>query len=155
MSAYRLDAKAYADDFSGTGAKLFGGRWNPVGYPCLYASLNLSLALLEKYVHAEFRENMERLVVLRINIPDDEDLVFHIDDQLMKKQWAADISYSQWIGEQILCDPEIIAFTAPSAIVPLERNVVLNPLATQFNLIEFQPPIDFPTDLRLLAKLLS
>jgi RES domain-containing protein len=99
MIAYRLAARAYADDFSGTGAKLFGGRWNPVGYPCIYASSNLSLALLEKYVHAEFRENMERLSLLRINIPDDDSLVFHIDDLLMKKDWARDISYSQWIGD--------------------------------------------------------
>lgn len=155
MIAYRLVAKAYADDFSGTGAKLFGGRWNPVGYPCIYASSNLSLALLEKYVHAKLRENMERLSLLRIRIPDDNNLIFHIDDHLLKRNWASDISYSQWIGEQILGDPEVIAFTAPSAIVPLERNVILNPLAKQFGLIEFLPAIDFPTDFRLLAKLLS
>lgn len=155
MIAYRLAARAYIDDLSGSGAKLFGGRWNPVGYPCIYASQNLSLALLEKYVHAEFRECMERLALLQITIPDDDSLVFHVDDRQLKKNWMNDISYSQWIGEQILTDPEIIAFTMPSAIVPSERNVILNPLAKRFGDIQFMPAADFSADLRLLAKLLS
>ena len=155
MIAYRLAARAYIDDLSGSGAKLFGGRWNPVGCPCIYASQSLSLALLEKYVHAEFRESMERLALLRIDIPDDDNLVFHVDDRQLKKNWANDISYSQWIGEQILSDPEIIAFTAPSAIVPSERNVILNPSAKKFGVIQFLPVVDFPADLRLLAKLLT
>ncbi|MDR6807987.1 RES domain-containing protein [Dyadobacter sp. BE34] len=155
MIAYRLAARAYIDDLSGSGAKLFGGRWNPVGCPCIYASQNLSLALLEKYVHAEFRESMERLALLRIDIPDDDKLVFHVDDRQLKKNWANDISYSQWIGEQILTDPEIIAFTTPSAIVPSERNVILNPLAKKFGVIQFLPAVDFSADLRLLAKLLT
>ncbi|WP_353717803.1 RES family NAD+ phosphorylase [Dyadobacter sp. 676] len=155
MIAYRLAARAYINDLSGSGAKLFGGRWNPIGCPCIYASQNLSLALLEKYVHAEFRECMERLALLRISIPDDDNLVFHVDDQQLKKTWMNDVSYSQWIGEQILSDPEIIAFTAPSAIVPTERNVILNPIAKKFGDIRFWPPVDFSTDLRLLRKLLA
>ncbi|MET7256576.1 RES family NAD+ phosphorylase [Dyadobacter fermentans] len=155
MTAYRLAARAYIDDLSGLGAKLFGGRWNPVGCPCIYASQNLSLALLEKYVHAEFRECMERLALLRIDIPDDDNLVFHVDDRQLKKNWANDIAYTQWIGEQILTDPEIIAFTAPSAIVPSERNVILNPFAKKFGLVQFLPAVDFSADLRLLAKLLT
>ena len=155
MIAYRIAAKAYIDDLSGAGAKLFGGRWNPVGCSCIYASQNLSLALLEKYVHAEFRESMDRLALLQIIIPDDDNLVFHVDDQQLKKNWMKDISYSQWIGEQILSDPEIIAFTAPSAIVPSERNVILNPSAKRFGNIQFLPPRDFPADLRLLSKLLA
>lgn len=155
MIAYRLAARAYVDDFSGSGAKLFGGRWNPVGRSCIYASQNLSLALLEKYVHAEFRESMERLALLRIDVPDDDNFVFHVDSQQLKKNWMHDISYSQWIGEQILSDAEIIAFTTPSAIVPSERNVILNPFAKKFGVIQFLPTVDFPTDLRLLAKLLT
>lgn len=155
MIAYRLAARAYIDDLSGSGAKLFGGRWNPVGCPCIYASQNLSLALLEKYVHAEFRECMERLALLKISIPDDDNLVFHVDDRQLKKNWMNDVSYTQWIGEQILTDPEIIAFTAPSAIVPSERNVILNPFAKKFGLVQFLPAVDFPADLRLLAKLLT
>ncbi|MHA4738389.1 RES family NAD+ phosphorylase [Dyadobacter sp. MSC1_007] len=155
MMVYRLASKAYIDDFTGTGAKLFGGRWNPVGYPCIYTSEHLSLALLEKYVHANHKENMKRIALLRIHVPDDKNLVFATDEKLLKKGWEADIGYSQWLGEQILSDLSVAAFTVPSAIIPSERNVILNPASRHFAKIEFLPAVDFATDLRLLDKLLS
>lgn len=155
MTAYRIAARAYIGDLTGSGAKLFGGRWNSVGLPCIYASTHLSLALLEKFVHAEYRENMERLALLRIRVPDDAKLLFHTDENLLKKNWTDDITYTQWIGEQILSDPSIIAFTVPSAIVPTERNIILNPLAGDFGKVEFLPPVDFTTDLRLLTRLIT
>jgi RES domain-containing protein len=155
MIVYRLAAKEYIDDTTGTGAKLFGGRWNPAGRPCIYASTHVSLALLEKFVHAGHRENMERIALLRIEIPEDRVMVFHTDGQLLKKTWADDIAYSQWIGEQILHDSTIAAFTVPSAIVPTERNVIINPLAKEFASIRFLSVTDFLTDFRLLSKLVS
>lgn len=155
MMVYRLAAKAYIDDFTGTGAKLFGGRWNPVGYPCIYTSEHLSLALLEKYVHANHKENMKRIALLRIHVPDDKNLIFSTDEKLLKKGWEDDIGYSQWLGEQILSDLSVAAFTVPSAIIPSERNVILNPASRLFGKIEFLPAVDFATDLRLLDKLLS
>lgn len=155
MIAYRIAAQAYIGDVTGSGAKLFGGRWNPVGLPCIYASTHLSLALLEKFVHAEFRENMERLALLRIHIPDNDKLVFRTDERLLKKNWADDFGYTRWIGEQVLGDPSTIAFTVPSAIVPDERNVILNPQADDFTQIELLAPVDFTTDLRLLARLIA
>jgi RES domain-containing protein len=155
MMVYRLASKAYIDDFTGTGAKLFGGRWNPVGYPCIYTSEHLSLALLEKYVHANHKENMKRIAVLRIHVPDDNNLVFSTDEKLLKNGWEDDIGYSQWLGEQILSDLSVAAFSVPSAIIPSERNIILNPQSHQFGKIEFLPAVDFVTDLRLLNKLLS
>ncbi|NIJ53412.1 RES family NAD+ phosphorylase [Dyadobacter arcticus] len=155
MIVYRLAAKQYINDFLGTGAKLFGGRWNPVGHACIYTSEQISLALLEKFVHASHKENMERIALLRIEIPDDKKLIFQTDENLLKKDWMDDISYSQWIGKQILADSTMIAFTVPSAIVPAERNVVINPQAKAFGQVKFLPAVDFNTDFRLLSKLLS
>ena len=137
MIVYRLAAKQYIGDLNGTGAKLFGGRWNPIGKACIYTSEHISLALLEKFVHASHKENMERIALMRIQIPDDSSLVFHTNQKLLKKQWLDDISYSQWIGEQILEDPSVLAFSVPSAIVPSERNIILNPFANSFNAIDF------------------
>lgn len=155
MTVYRLAAKKYIDDRSGIGAKLYGGRWNPVGQSCIYTSTHLSLALLEKYVHAQTRENMERIALLRIEIPDDKGLIFHMDETKFKTSWIKDIAYTQWLGRQILNDPSILAFTVPSAIIPSERNVIINPLSKDFSRIKFSAPADFITDFRLLSKLLS
>ena len=155
MIVYRLAAKEYIGDRSGTGARLFGGRWNPQGLACIYTSDHVSLALLEKYVHAQSRENMERIALITIEIPDAENLIFNTDEKLLKQNWADDISYSQWIGEQILKDLSVVAFTVPSAIIPSERNVIINPLAVQFDLIKFSEPADFSMDFRLLSRLMK
>ena len=41
-------AKArHADDLSGKGSEITGGRWNDIGVPALYLSDNISLSLLE------------------------------------------------------------------------------------------------------------
>ena len=155
MILYRLAAKKYIDDVSGTGARLYGGRWNPVGSAGIYTSEHVSLALLEKFVHARVKENMQRIALLRIEIDESVISIFNTDDKLLKKSWADDISYSQWLGGQILADPSIVAFSVPSAIIPTERNFILNPSAENFNLVEFSKPVDFTTDFRLLSKLLT
>lgn len=155
MIVYRLAAKEYIHDKTGTGARLFGGRWNPQGFSCIYTSNHISLALLEKYVHASFKENMERIALLKIEIPEEAGLIFHTDEKLLKPNFTDDISYSQFIGKQILEDLSVTAFTVPSAIIPSERNIIINPLATRFDLIKFSEPIDFSTDFRLLSRLIS
>ena len=40
-----------ADDLSGKGAELSGGRWNRKGTPLIYASVSRALACLETVVH--------------------------------------------------------------------------------------------------------
>lgn len=40
-----------ADDLSGKGAEISGGRWNRVGTPMLYSSTSRALACLETVVH--------------------------------------------------------------------------------------------------------
>jgi len=51
MVLYRITSKAYVRDLSGTGAFLYGGRWNKKGIRMLYTSGSLSLAALEIVVN--------------------------------------------------------------------------------------------------------
>ncbi|REA56874.1 hypothetical protein DSL64_25530 [Dyadobacter luteus] len=155
MMVYRLAALEYIQDQSGTGAKLFGGRWNPVGLPCLYTSAHVSLAFLEKYVHAKAKENMSRIGLLKLELPNDTDSIFHLDETQLKPGWHKDTEYSQWLGGQVLGDSSILAFSVPSVIIPTERNYILNPLASDFNMVKFHPVTSFSTDFRLLNRLLS
>ncbi len=153
MTVYRLAYRDYIGDISGAGAQLYGGRWNPKGLACLYTSERISLAVLEKFVHAQGREDMAGLMLLQIEIPDEGDLIYHVDVSRMAGDWADNFDYSQWLGEQILEEPSMTAFSVPSAIVPSERNVIINPRATNFDAVKFLKPVVFVVDSRLLSKL--
>lgn len=154
MIVYRLADKQYIDDSEGTGAKLFGGRWNEVNCPCIYASEHVSLAFLEKFVHATAKENMLNIALLEIEIPDDEEILLRVDVSKLEKNWKENVAYTQWIGEQILDDVSIVAFSVPSVLIPTERNYILNPKSVHFNRIKYKKIIDFYTDYRLLNTLL-
>lgn len=53
---WRVDAARYARSWKrGTGAKIFGGRWNSIGRAVVYASLDPATAILEVAVHRGFR----------------------------------------------------------------------------------------------------
>ncbi len=155
MTVYRLVSRSYIDDLTGTGAYLFGGRWNPKGIPCIYTSTHISLAMLEKFVHTKAREELSQLMLLQLDIPDDDDhIIYYTDTSRLKADWMDDIDYSQWFGQQILANSSILAFVVPSAIVPEEQNMILNPSAINFSSIRIAKPRLFQTDFRLISRML-
>ena len=151
MTVYRLAYRDYIGDLSGMGAQLYGGRWNTKRVACLYTSEHISLALLEKFIHAHGKEDMAGVMLLQIEVPDD--LIYHVDVSRMVDDWSDNFDYSQWLGEQILEEPSMIAFSVPSAIVPSERNVIINPQAINFDAVKFLKPVVFEIDSRLLSRL--
>lgn len=153
MTVYRLANRDYISDLTGTGARLYGGRWNPKGVECLYTSERISLALLERFVHAQGKEDMGGLMMMQIEIPEKAGLIYHTDTSRLASDWAYRFDYSQWLGEQILEETSIVAFSVPSAIVPSERNVIINPQATDFDTVKFFRPVAFRMDPRLLNRL--
>ncbi|MBK1439061.1 RES domain-containing protein [Parapedobacter sp. ISTM3] len=153
MKVYRLAARNYIMDMAGVGARLYGGRWNPKGLACLYTSEHISLALLEKFVHARGRENMTELMLLQIEIPEAAGRIYHADSSRLVDDWPDNVGYSQWLGAQILNEPSIVAFSVPSVIVPSERNVIINTQAVNFNALRFSKPEVFTMDSRLLDRL--
>lgn len=155
MIVYRIADQQFIDDRIGTGAKLFGGRWNYINIPCLYSSEHISLALLERFAHARATENMINLALLGIELPDDDKLIVKVEHTKLKSNWVEDIDYTQWLGKQILDDSSIMAFSVPSAIIPEERNIIINTSSKYFKQIKFEEKKDFIIDYRLLGKLLQ
>lgn len=70
MKVYRLTKRKYANDLTGQGAKVVGGRWNSKGNSILYTASSVSLALLEVLVHLPVYSNLD-FVIVEIEIPDD------------------------------------------------------------------------------------
>lgn len=153
MIVYRLSKKVYVEDLSGLGSRLFGGRWNPKGVSCVYASTSVSLALLERFVHAQGTEDMNDLMLLRIELPDEKELIYHMDETKFKNGWQFDFDYSQWLGQQVLRERSILGFSVPSAIVACERNVIVNPMSLAMSKIKILGVELFNVDPRLFIHL--
>ncbi len=128
MWVYRLCSKRHIDTaFSGEGARLYGGRWNAPGTPAIYTSEHLSLAVLENLVHLEAAQLPRDRIALAIDVPDDAIEVF--PTRQLPKNWrsrAAQKALVQ-VGQEWLRANKTLALKVPSAIVPSEHNLVLNP----------------------------
>src|SRR6266581_3394495 len=67
-SVWRITTAAFARSaFSGEGARLYGGRWNPKGVPIVYTAASQSLALLEMLVQDQ--PLRARYVIIEARIP--------------------------------------------------------------------------------------
>ncbi|TVZ57589.1 RES domain-containing protein [Flavobacteriaceae bacterium MAR_2010_105] len=150
MIVYRVAHVKYKDlTLSGIGAEKTGGRWNKVGTRAVYCSENISLALLEYYVHSENIAYLpKKILIAKIQFPDD----FAIRElKELPERWNQ-YPYSSKTTEiftHLSKDPNVFALRIPSAIVGLESNIILNPLFKEFgkvNIIEF---IELPIDERL------
>ena len=151
MIVYRLATALYKDDLSGTGAKMFGGRWNSVGIPILYSTENISLAVLEILVRADKHTIPDTYHLIKINIPQTASVITISKDKL-KKNWKDDIGYSQWMGDEFVKANEGLVLKVPSAIVDEENNYLLNSNHKDFQKVKILQAAAFRFDKRLFIE---
>jgi RES domain-containing protein len=153
MLAYRLvKAKHAVDAFNGEGARINGGRWNPVGTPMVYAAESRALATLESLVHFSGGEKHIPFVLYTIEIPDDCIEVF--DPKRLPKDWnnQAPPASLQTIGGAWQQSQRTAALLVPSALIKAERCVLLNPSHDDTRRILINYPEPFAFDPRLLRE---
>lgn len=151
MTIYRLSIEQYKDDLSGTGAKLFGGRWNTAGIPVLYTTENISLAVLEILVRTTIDLIPLHYYLLKLELPDNLGITI-INKSKLKKEWKNDVSYTQWMGSEFLRSGKSVALKIPSAIIDEEHNFILNTEHTEFKKIKITSSKKFSFDKRLYLK---
>jgi RES domain-containing protein len=130
MLVYRIAKEQYANDLSGYGAKLFGGRWNLIGTPCLYTSQSRALALLEYTVNVGLDFMPSRLFFSVIEI--DDDLIEIIKKDELPSNWYAipSSSSTKIFGSEKLRSSSFPIIRVPSVVIPNEFNYIINPLKT-------------------------
>ena len=116
MRLFRLCRQKYTD-LTGYGAKKTGGRWNRKGIAALYTAENASLAVVEVLVHLDRTEIPPDFVLLQITIA--EEFIMALPDTYPGERLYED-------GSAAL-PPGIVGFLVRSAVVPLDRIVVLYP----------------------------
>lgn len=124
------DARTYAaDDMSGTGAQISGGRWNDVGVAMVYAAESRALAYLETIVHLNAGGLPFNRYLVAIEVPDDVWAKAEVaDPSTLAIGWDAEpaglvsIAYgSSWAAGR-----RSALLLVPSVIVPEERNALVN-----------------------------
>lgn len=118
-----------ANDMSGTGAKISGGRWNSVGTPVIYCSTNIALATLETVLYLCAGGLPFNRFLVRIDIPDAVWRARTVLDPL-PAGWDAVPSglTSSMTGDAWAASAASALLLVPSVIVPDEQTVLINPL---------------------------
>ena len=145
---YRLVKAARAEDVvSGEGARSFGGRWNPAGWPVVYASGSRALAVLESFVHLTREARGMHFLLYEINLPGRARLRRYAN--MLSAHGPPALTSSQEAGRTWLEDGATLALVVPSIIVPKETNYVLNVRHPQFARLKIAEPEPFSFDERL------
>lgn len=113
----------------------------------VYASSSVALACLETLTHMRTPRRLEERWLFTIEIPDAE-----IEElSSVPVGWNSEPagSVSREAGDLWVREQRSVALLVPSAIVPVEKNALLNPLYPSFRLDWISRPARFHYDSRL------
>jgi RES domain-containing protein len=152
LTVWRLTtARRSRSAFSGEGARLYGGRWNPKGVPVVYTAQTQALAVLEMVVQDEVLA--ARYVMIPAQIPDGV-TIESIEARSLPAEWRSlrHLETTRRIGAEWARSRRGAVLAVPSAVIPAETNFILNPLHPEFRRIRIGKPAAFRLDPRLLAE---
>ena len=119
-----------ADDLSGEGAKLTGGRWNSRANAVVYTASSIALAALESLAHLGNDTVARNRFLVQVSVPPE---VWKLRQACRQKDldptWLAEPpgSGSIALGDAWLKECAAPLLLVPSIIVPEEHNVLINP----------------------------
>jgi RES domain-containing protein len=151
MRCYRI-GDARFPLFDGTGARLYGGRWNSPGHGVIYAAETYAGAILEILVHANLNRLPHTQAAILIEIP--AGLAVERLNAADLPGWNADNQVaSRAFGDQWLAEVRSAVLLVPSLVTQgREHNVLLNPAHPRFTRITHSEPEPVAWDERLLSK---
>ena len=152
IKLFRISPPEHINDISGTGARIYGGRWNHAGYSVIYTSGSRPLAALEFLVHVSMALAPENLSIVEINIQK------NIKRESVRKNQLP----SNWqnypapeelanIGTHWIKSKSSLLLDVPSAVVDKEVNTLINPLHPDIKFINLINIENFSFDPRLLS----
>ena len=140
-----------ADAFSGEGARLYGGRWNPKGVPVVYSASTRSLAMLEMLVQDQ--PLRARYVIIAARIPLNL-RIERIANSALPGEWSTPGRADELraMGAQWITRAKSAVLCVPSAVVTSEFNYLLNPAHAEFARIGRTAAETLTTDRRLVER---
>ncbi len=133
QGAWRIVKARHAPEaFGGEGARRYGGRWTSPGQPVVYAAEHASLAILEMLVHLGSARSLSAYIIIQCDF--EERLVERVPAATLAAGWrdSPPPQSLRAIGDRWLAESRSAVLEVPSAVVPMERNYLLNPLHPDF-----------------------
>lgn len=152
MRAWRISKAKRAADLSGLGAAIEGGRWNEAEAAAVYLGLSPAICCLETFVHQTQRPVIP-MKITELQLPEDAELYLEPSEKELPVGWAAlpADKPSMSFGTDWLNRGSHLGLIVPSAVLPLERNIVLNPRHPAISRVKISRIMDFTYDDRLFA----
>lgn len=150
MKLWRITTRKWALDKLCDGARLNGGRWNPIGHPVMYAGTSIEICALEKFVHLAGTAHPP-LMLVAITVPDDAPLLIQQPLANLPKDWS-DLpapASTQEFGKQWLESADQLIMLVPSAIIPESLNAVINPAHPAYRDVTLEIVRGFSFDARM------
>lgn len=156
MLLFRIATELYAQDLSGRGAQLYGGRWTPKGMAAVYAAESASQALLEYLPHFPEACTPPDLMLVTIEVSDALSIT-QLSEEVLPTDWNA----LPWpestaeTGREWLARKSTAALRVPSVMFPfaVAWNMVLNPLHPECRGIGIVDSVPLALDSRLIQRL--
>lgn len=153
-TAFRLTRRDYAD-LSGRGGLMSDGRWHSAGREVTYAADTPALAVLEVLVHFDLTASLfyDDFVMMTLRWPPTvRQRTIEVPD--LPEGWATRDGerFCRAMGDAWLSSGETALLFVPSAVMPLETNVLLNPRHPDSSEIEIVDIVGFSLDPRLLGR---
>lgn len=148
---WRITRRRHAERaFDGEGARLYGGRWNHPGVAVVYTSATLSLAALEYFVQLDPDAAPSDLVAVAAELPAGLSMNV-LEPADLPAGWRAypAVEALRDLGTAWVRAGETAALSVPSAVIPRERNLLLNPAHADLGALRALPPELFSFDPRI------
>ncbi|SMD44289.1 RES domain-containing protein [Aquiflexum balticum DSM 16537] len=152
MNFFRLCSSRYAEDLSGKGAELYGGRWNSIGTPVVYTASSRALAMAEVAVHLHIQKIPKDMAMVELYIP--EDSITSLPFQELNKDWEK-FPYSiqsQNLGDKFFQENRFLGLKVPSAVATGDFNFLINPRHVEIQKIKVVNISPFRFDSRIFSK---
>lgn len=152
MIVYRICKQDFARDLSGKGAEKAGGRWNKRGTAVLYTCPGIALCTTEVAVHLPLGILPDNYALVSIEIPDGE--MLKIEEDLLPYEWDTFPyhEYTQRLGSLFVSEARFLCMRVPSAVVPGEYNIIINPAHAQARKVHIKEVKPYRFDKRLFDR---
>lgn len=150
VRAWRLVKERHAETaFDGDGARLHGGRWNSPGVRMVYTSGSLALAALETLVHLDTALPLPRFIAFSVHLAPQDICPAQLPSAYSFEGALPSLKETRRVGDEWIATGASLALRVPSAIIPQEFNLLLNPAHPRFPALAIGAPAAFALDSRL------